>query len=378
MKPNYTVFINTPQELNHSSYPQTGFFELEHIGLLRVKVKLDIRKWKGMLSVEADGKVSTSSRAFPKASFYTLLDHQSGEKINFVFDLYDHAEHFSKVGIEEADYYFKRSYESRFVDAVSIKNNRTIHKFGLCFGTHSKYKRNDALFLIGLFGSNLLLNIKKDRLLFKRLISTWKAQQRHWSFINTSRKIDRFQAMDPSSEKTILFQTRCFLHEKDLDVRQIHEQRYQIIKVLHHEFSESFLGGFIPSKVVLEKYRDAITNVPSEPEKYLDALKKAKIVVYSRGLANSPAWKMAEYLSQGKVIIAERLTTELPVPLEEGKELLYFDSYAELVEKIKLVLSDDALAARLSIQARKYFETHVHPKENIKRILELMLKKKLS
>lgn len=376
--PNYTVFIYTPQELNHSSYPQTGLFELEQKGLIRVKVKLNIRKRKGMISVNDKGEISTSERAFPKAYFYTLLDHQSGEKINFVIDLYDHAKHFSKAGIEEADFYFKRNYESRFVDAVSIKNNRTIRKFGLCFGTHSKYKRNDVLFCLGLFGSNLLLNIKIDRLLIKRLIKTWKAQQRHWRFINTSRKIDRFQTMVSGSEKTVLFQTRCFLHENDLDVRQIHEQRYQIIKVLRNEFPDNFLGGFIPSKVVREKYGDAVTNVPSEPEKYLDALKNAGIVIYTRGLANSPAWKMAEYLSQGKVIIAERLTTELPVPLEEGKELLYFDSMEDLVAKIRLVLTDHALATRLSLHARKYFETYVHPTENIQRILELMLKKKLS
>jgi glycosyltransferase involved in cell wall biosynthesis len=137
------------------------------------------------------------------------------------------------------------------------------------------------------------------------------------------------------------------------------------------------MGGFVPSKVANDKYKDALTNVPTTPEEYLDAMKKAKIVIYTRGLANSPAWKMAEYLSQGKVIIAEPLTSELPVPLIEGKELLYFKNDIELIEKIKLVLTDNELAKQLSANARAYFEAHVHPLQNTKRILELMLNKPL-
>lgn len=106
-------------------------------------------------------------------------------------------------------------------------------------------------------------------------------------------------------------------------------------------------------------------------------MKKAKIVIYTRGLANSPAWKMAEYLSQAKVIIAEPLTAELPEPLTDGKELLYFNNDAELIEKINLVLTDDKLAQHLSKNAHLYFEEHVHPVQNTKRILELMLNQPL-
>src|SRR5690606_9220371 len=147
-------------------------------------------------------------------------------------------------------------------------------------------------------------------------------------------------------------QTRCFHHENDEDEKQIHQQRYHLIKLLREHFPDNFLGGFVPSKIAIEKYNDALTNVPTAPEEYLDAMKKTKIVIYTRGLANSPAWKMAEYLSQGKVIIAEALTAELPVPLTEGKELLYFQNDTELIEKIKQVLADNELADHLSKNAR--------------------------
>ena len=377
-KPTYTVQIHTPQELNHSSYIQTGLFEMQKEGMIEVKVVLSLKKNKGRLTVGGDKTISETPHAFPKTSFYTLIDNITQQKITFVTDLYDHAEHFSKTGLDTCDYYFKRNFESRFVKAVQKETHATICKLGITFGTHSEFKQGAFKFYVGLFLTNLRLAVKRDRAFLKRIINTYKRQKRHWQFINTSRRITRFEAYEKATEKTILFQTRCFLHENDIDVQQIHQQRYRIIKLLRTQFPNHFLGGFVPSKIAIEKYDDALTNVPIEPEAYLNAMKKTKIVIYTRGLANSPAWKMAEYLSQGKVIIAEPLTAELPVPLIEGKELLYFQNDAELIEKIKTVMDDKVLATRLSKNARTYFEKHVHPVQNTKRILEHMLQKPLS
>lgn len=374
----FTVIIHTPQELNHSSYIQTGLFELERQGLLSVKVQLSLKKNRGTLTVDSQGTISTSKRAQPKTSFYTLIDADSNKRIRIAADLYDFAEHFSEPALQECDYYFKRNYEARFANALQPQMKAKIHPLGICFGNHSRFRHGNFKFRLGLFLSNLRLNTKADSFFFKRLLRTYKFQRRHWQFINTSRDIGRFEALETATDNTIMFQTRCFLHENSADVKQIHHQRYHLIKLLRQHFPDQFLGGFIPSKVATENYGDALTNVPSEPEAYLDAMKQAKIVIYTRGLANSPAWKMAEYLSQGKVIIAEPLTAELPVPLTDGKEVLYFHNDAELIEKIKRVMADSHLADSLSKNARSYFEAHVHPVQNVKRILELMLKKPLA
>ena len=115
MKPACTVIIHTPQELNHSSYIQTGLFELEKIGLIRVKVQLYLKKNKGALSVDKQGNITTTSRPHPKTSFYTLIDRPSNKKILFATDLYDFAEHFSKAALMNCDYYFKRNFENELV-----------------------------------------------------------------------------------------------------------------------------------------------------------------------------------------------------------------------------------------------------------------------
>jgi len=373
MKPKYTVIIYTPQELNHSSYIQTGLFELEHLGYIKVKVKLNLNKNLGRTIVLNKGKLKHSKQPHPKTSFYRLINNTTKKHMLFAVDLYDFANHFSNVALEKCDYIFKRNYERGIVNCLPDNYKNKIHKLGLSFGVHSSFKHNNFKFLVGLFISNLNVNFKLDSLFFKRLLRTYKAQLNHWNFIKTTRKIERFENFEKPEINSIFFQTRCFNHEEQKDVKGIHQQRYRIIKLLKQTYPKLFLGGFIPSKIATNNYKDALSNVPSEPELYLNALKKANIVIYTRGLVNSPAWKMAEYLSQGKVIIAEPLTAELPVPLLHEKEVLFFHSDKELVNNINRVLGDSILAETLSKNARIYFESLVHPVKNIKRILDMMI-----
>lgn len=377
MKPQYTLIIYTPQELNHSSYVQTGLFELAHQEFINVKVVVSSKKRRGRLKV-AGNNVLKTKQANPKVSYYKLIDNISRKEILFACDLYDHADQFSEYAFNHCDYVFKRSYESRYINQLTAVQKNKLYPLGLCFGVRSNNGANKTKFYYGLFLSNLLLNLKPDRLILKRSLKTYKSQKRHWKFISTTRQLERFNSFEIPKKTIVFFQTRCFAHEKDTDVKNIHLQRYHIIKLLQKEFPKNFQGGFIPSAIVNKKYQDALSNVPSEPELYLDALKQAKIVIYTRGLANSPAWKMAEYLSQGKVIIAEKLTTNLPVPLTHGKEVLYFETDTELVDAINLALNNEELAQSLSQNARAYFETQVHPTQNIKRILECMISKQIN
>lgn len=378
MNPLYTVVIYTPQELNHSSYMQTGLFELEAQGVINVRVKLSTAKHQGRIFISEEGSIEHTEQAFSKASYYKLIDHSTKKSVLFAADLYDFANQFSKTALEKCEYYFKRNYNSAYVDILPAVNQIKIHKLGMTFGTHSLHKKNSYLFFTGLLISNLIVQLKFDRRILSRLYKTYKAQLQHWNFVKTTRILSRFVSIRPVEGASILFQTRCFLHENNPDFKAIHQQRYHIIKLLRKEFPENFIGGFVPSNMANKNYGDAISTIPSDSEKYLDVVKKAGIVIYTRGLANSPAWKMAEYLSQGKVIIAEPMSTELPVPLLEGKEVLYFRNDSELIETIKRVLSDKSLAEKLSKNARAYFDNYVHPVQNTKRILEYMTGKPLS
>ena len=371
----FKIIIYTPQELNHASYIHTGLFELEAAGEIAVEVRLNLNKRLGRYAIQ-DGELSTNTKPHPKTSFYELIDTTTGKKISFSTDLYDFADQFSREALEQCDFVFKRSYERKYIQKLPENLQQKIHPLGLCFGVRSSYQKTWFPFLLGILGSNLSIQTKLDRWLLQRWKTTWKSQQKHWKFIKTARKLSRFQSFTKAQKDLILFQTRCF-KENQQDVVEIHQQRYHLIKLLRKEFPKQFKGGFIENEFFLGKYRDAVSNVPSAPEEYLDVLKSAKIVIYTRGLAKSPAWKMPEYLSQGKIIIAEPLTTELPVALENEVHLLYFRSDEELVTQISRVLSDEALGNRLSVNARQYFEAHVSPEKNVKRILSMMGSSKL-
>ena len=375
MTAEYTVIIFTPQELNHSSYIQTGLFELENSGFINVKVKLSIKKNLGRTVVLKDGTIQLINQQFQKASYYKLIKNSTGKSMLFTSDLYDAANVFSTKALEICDVVFKRNFELKYINFLPRKHKKKIFKQGMSFGVHSEFKRKETLFFLGLLLSNLNANIKVNRLVFKRLYNTYVSQLNHWQFIKTSRNLKRFENFHSADKNVILFQTRCFLREDQQDVIDIHEQRYQLITLLKSHFPNQFKGGFIPSKIANEKYSDALSNVPSNPEMYLDVLKSAKIVIYTRGLVNSPAWKMAEYLSQGKVIIAEPLTVELPVPLVHGNQVLFFTNNEELIKNIQLVLSNNSLCDNLSKNARTYFEKNVHPTQNVKRMLEFLIAK---
>ncbi|TQD33815.1 glycosyltransferase [Haloflavibacter putidus] len=372
----YKVLVYTPLELSQSSYFLTGLFMLAEEGKLQIEVKQDFKLKKGRLIV-ADHKVKKVNKPFPKAAYFKLIDIKNQTSISFATDTYDFDNQFSAYALKHCDFVFKRNYLQKNIDFLPLNKRAKMYKMGLTFKVYSDLFRKNKTLQLGFLIVNLKADFKIDRHSLSRLYKSFKKHKKQIKLLKNARLIEQYNKVKKGDENIVFFQTRCFSEEYHEDVRRIHEQRYHIIKLLKKEFPKYFRGGFIPSKIVNNRFADAITDVPTEAHAYLEALKNAKIVIYTRGLANSPAWKMAEYLSQGKVIIAERLTTNLPFELEHGKHLLFFQNDQELIENISLVLNNLDLAEKLSRNARLYYENYVHPRENAKRILELMTPTKL-
>ena len=363
------IIIYPPQEFSQSSFILTGVHLYCQQHSIPLKYSLGFTIKKGKLVLNNNKQVKLLNSSYPKLTYVDIVLHNS-KKIRVGFDLYDIASHFSLYALEYCDIIFKRSYENRYVAQLNDLKQKKIYSLGLTFRVYYKLKINKKVFL-----SSLFQNLKYDRYLFKRLISTFQNLTNQVESIKNQRLISQYEHFESGMENSILFQTRAFPSENSLDIQQIHADRYRIIKCLRQEFPHQFKGGFVPSPIANEKYGDALTNVPSQPSAYLKAVKESKIVIYTRGLANSPAWKMAEYLSQGKIIIAERLTTDLPFPLEHGKELLFFDTDDELVKNIRKVMRDKNLQNTLSQNARAYFEKYVHPEKTLERIISTTLRK---
>lgn len=372
----YKVVIYTPMELSQSSYFLTGLFRLAEEKKIQIEIKQNYNP-KKRRTVVNNGLITQNHKSFPKAAYFKLIDLKKQDHVFFATDTYDFDNQFSTYALENCDFIFKRNFLQTNIDALPEEQGSKIYKMGLTFKVYSELFKNNWFLKLGFLLVNLNSDFKIDRYVISRLINNFKKHYEQANLLKNARLIEQYDKIAKGEENTVFFQTRCFEEEYHEDVKQIHEQRYRIIKLLKSKFAENFQGGFIPSKIVNHRYADAITNVPSEAHAYLEALRKAKIVIYTRGLANSPAWKMAEYLSQGKVIIAEKITTELPVTLKHGTHLLFFKNDRELIENVYFVLNNKEMAEKLSKNARLYYEKHVHPQENTKRILEIMTPTKL-
>src|SRR5690606_9191852 len=126
-----------------------------------------------------NGKITKTSRPSPKTSFYTLMNGSTNKKIRFATDLYDFAEHFSTVALNNCDFYFKRNYESRFVNVLNKNFSNKIHQLGLTFRVKSEKVRSKSKFKLGILLSNLLLNTRFDKRLIHRIKNSYEVSMNH-------------------------------------------------------------------------------------------------------------------------------------------------------------------------------------------------------
>src|SRR5690606_13026535 len=159
MKPQITVNIYSPQELNHSSYVQTGLFELENDGFLKTNVVLSFKKRLGTIHIK-DTIEESPKTPHPKTSFYELINHENGQRIRFATDLYDASHSFSKYALEHCDFVFKRNYERSYISQLPTQYQQKLYPMGWTFGVHSEFMKSSVTFYIGLMVGNLCLNLK--------------------------------------------------------------------------------------------------------------------------------------------------------------------------------------------------------------------------
>jgi len=355
---------------------QTGLFELENMGLLHCHVKVTLSKKLGRISTESDSLL-ISNHPQQKTSYYKLIDHSLKREYSFATDLYDISHFFSRYALENCDFVFKRNYISKDINCLGSVYQNKIHPMGLTLGILSSKRKFWNLLKFAHFFATLNLQLKFDRNLFRRVDRVIRTTKRHREYVTRGRALSTLEAMPQTTELNVFYQVRCFPQIEDEDVKKIHRERSTLIKLLKKELGNDFLGGMVPGEVANRHYKDCLTSLPTDPVSYVAQIKKSAICIYTKGLQNSPARKLPEYLSQGKCIVAERFNTELPVPLENGKNIMFYDSPEQCIEICKTLLNDSEKVQNLSKNARAYFEKYIHPTQNTKRILELMLNKTL-
>jgi len=102
-------------------------------------------------------------------------------------------------------------------------------------------------------------------------------------------------------------------------------------------------------------------------------IKDSLICMASHGTAESTPCKIAEYLAMSRCIVAEKITDRLPVPLEDRRNIYFFDNIEQAICICKYLLEHPDEAQRVRKAAHEYFLKYASPREALRRCLKIAL-----
>lgn len=352
----YKIIVYTDNELYYSSYFFCGLYDLMAEGLVRVSFRPKI--------------------AFiPKESYATLfkvVDLANEQKKIVVIDWRDNPDMLCLNKLSACDVYYKRNFIPERTFAVCPQDlQHKIRPAGLSFDLRTGGERPFWVRLIGAW-------YRQENIQYSPMVLYRALRHMAWycrSPLGRLRESDFTSDSLEGGEPIILCQTKAYDPEGSAfpgDNHELTEERAEVIRVLRREFPGQVIAGFIPSDYALQKYPDLVLYDNTDQPSYVGLVKRCRISVYTRGLRDSPAFKMPIYLAAGRCIVSDPIKTVLPKPLVHGEHLLYFRSTKELVEMCKLILQDKALQQKLSHGALSYYNEEVKPKARVWQMLQAL------
>jgi hypothetical protein len=333
----------------------------------------------GLYDLVAAGEVRLSFKpcfAFVPSEIYcTLLDvteQATGTRRVVAIDWRDNADVLCTKKLAACDLYFKRNYIPDKTDPVCPPEHRAkLRPLGITMVVRGSHERpNWVIWNQGLWRYERPLIQKSPRSILHTLYRTWKQPE----VVRSRLRQEGFEADSLNgAQNVVLFQTRAFDPSDSTfpdDTQRITEERAHFIRALRDTLGERFVGGFVPDAYARAHYPDCLASESLGQNAYVQLVKSCRICVYSRGLRDSPANKLGEYLAGSRCIVAQRLKTHLPAELKDGRDILFFDTASELAEKCRNLLDDPELQQRLSQGARSYYQMHVKPRERVLQMLQ--------
>jgi hypothetical protein len=311
----------------------------------------------------------------PDEIFGTVLDvrhRPSGERRRVTIDWRDNANLFCVKKLAESDLYLKRNLipEVTF-GACPAGERQKIRPAGLCFAVRGRRERPYwAQVVGGLYARESPVFSPSPREVYRRLRSAFVRAPRR---IRTLRWERDFQPPPGVAERrVVLFQTRAYDPTGSgypEDTRVVNEERARIIRRLREAFGDRFVGGFAADEFAQQNFRDCVSPRDYSEAGFCDLIKSSSVCVYTRGLRDSPAFKLAEYFAAGRAVVADEMRTQLPTPLVEGEHLLRFRNDQELLDQCERLMGEEELRRRVAAGAQRYYAEHIRPRNAVRRYL---------
>jgi len=290
-------------------------------------------------------------------------DRDSGANWRVCLDLTDFQRLASTHRSSLADITFKRSFSDRKnYEASNVRPlGLTLPHRAVCDRYLSTYALRSSLRSMSR-GRHLRRSLQQIQVPF--LLGLEKIRGRTPSRLRPPVSLFESETESPPTKPLILFQVRAWMPGEGVDPedrKSINQRRAEVIRHLRTEFGSQFVGGFVPTPFAKREFPDCITALPTTVFAYANLVRRCSIAVSTVGLHGSNPWKLAEYLAAGSAIVTEPLQCRVPVPLEEGRNVLTFHSPEGCLEACRTLLSDEALRHSMRNNNLEYYRNEVRP-----------------
>ncbi|HBI43974.1 MAG TPA: hypothetical protein DDY78_14150 [Planctomycetales bacterium] len=346
MKCRGVLYVDILHDLHHFSKIYTGLDLLARAGAIDLQVtpapEHSLLQWVD---------VAPPDRAAP---------------LRVAFDLGDHNDVFIKEGLDRCEVYFKRSYYPPHIDALPPEQRSKVLSFGLNYSCSSRSSKRTI---------GRLWAVEAARQLFcspRRTLGRASQMARFLRQFLLQPDYRLFeQPPDAPVEPLILFQTRVWEPEETSEnLEQINEERAALVRLLRKTFGARFRGGLVPTPFARQRYADVLLEEAYRRTDFIRMVKRNLIGVYTRGLHNSLAFKLPEYLAASMCIVSDPMRNQLPEPLVAGEHYLEFRDPDQCLAQCEQLLRHPDEVREMRRRNHDYYEQWVAPAQHLQRCLE--------
>jgi len=315
--------------------------------------------FEGLVRLERGGCIRLSIEPRRGRSSYPrvvrLKVERGDTRRDVAIDLSDQRDLFHGPDLGECDFYFKRSFEPASVERLTTDRANKVLPFGL---------NNPAA------SQGTALRMLRARARTGRSLAELATDTRQLLALPDPAAFE--SPSEEPAEPLILFQTRLW-PESSPEFAAITGERAALLRALRSTFGSRFVGGAIPDAYARENYPELLSSHPARMRSWPAVVRRCLITVYSRGLHDSLAFKMSEYLAAGRCIVAQPSDLTLPQPLMSGRNFLPFESSDQCVAQCERLLADPSLQTEMRRNNGDYYNSQVEPAAHLQRIVDLSL-----
>jgi hypothetical protein len=338
-------------DLYHCAKLASGLAELERQGLLAAR------------TIAHEGPAPEPG--VRRAVRWAATDRESGRTLRLALDLADSASRLDPASARECDVYFKRGFVRAELERLAPPGTRCAF---LPLGLNHSCLTPSARPLLARAAW------RRARASARRAPGAGRTARGLWADLKLLRALPPPEAFEnfAAGGRTgqVLFQTRVWPPEPSTDdLDALNQERAALVRELRAAFPDAFVGGVVADAFSKKHFPDVVTGRSVHRAAYAEMSRRALVGVYSRGLHDSLAFKLSEYLASGLCIVSSPLRHELPEPLVSGRHYLPYETPAECAAAVRWLLAHPDAAEKMGRDNAAYYRAHLAPAPSVVSLL---------